>query len=149
MGPGILDKGLSALLFGTPKAMSIEEVELVIQQFADAAKLAYESGFSGVELHAAHGYLLAQFMSKKTNLRNDKFGGSASARVEIVVRIINAVRAATSPKFAVGIKLNSVDVDYSGDTNEEFLVQVRRIVDAGIDFLEVSGGTYEKPSVST
>jgi 2,4-dienoyl-CoA reductase-like NADH-dependent reductase (Old Yellow Enzyme family) len=87
-------------------------------------------------------------MSSQSNKRTDAFGGSASKRVEIVVRIIKAVREATSPNFIIGMKLNSVDQAHSGDTNEDFVEQVRRINEAGIDFLEVSGGSYESPSVN-
>ncbi|TEY86441.1 hypothetical protein BOTCAL_0008g00150 [Botryotinia calthae] len=147
IGTGLLERGLSVLLFGTLKAMSIPEIELVIRQFTEAAKLAYDTGFDGVELHGAHGYLLAQFMSAKTNLRDDEFGGTAHKRVEIVIRIIKSIREATSPTFAIGMKINSVDAAQSGDTNEAFVEQVQRIVDAGIDFLEVSGGTYENADV--
>ena len=88
-------------------------------------------------------------MSAQTNHRTDEFGGSSHKRAEVVVRVINAVRAATSPTFAIGLKINSVDASHSGDANEAFVEQVERFIEAGIDFLEVSGGTFEKPDVSS
>jgi len=86
-------------------------------------------------------------MSSQTNKRTDAFGGSASKRVEIVVRILKAIRKATSPEFIIGLKLNSVDQAHSGDSNEDFVEQLRCITEAGIDYLEVSGGSYESPTV--
>ncbi|RDW59459.1 hypothetical protein BP6252_12546 [Coleophoma cylindrospora] len=148
-GDSIIAQLMRALLFGTPRALATEEVEVIIEQFVAAGKLSYDSGFQGVEIHGAHGYLLAQFMSSGTNKRTDAFGGSASKRVEIVVRIINGIREKTSPDFIIGLKLNSVDQATSGDSNEDCIEQVRRIVDAGIDFLEISGGSYESPTMST
>lgn len=88
-------------------------------------------------------------MSSLTNKRTDAWGGSASKRVEVVVRIIKGIREATSPDFIVGLKLNSVDQAFSGDSMEDFNEQVHRIADAGIDFLEISGGSYESPTVRT
>ena len=121
----------------------------VINQFVAAAKQVYDSGFDGVEIHAAHGYLLAQFLSTQTNQRSDEFGGSAYNRAEVVVRIVRGIRVATSPSFCIGMKLNSVDASQSGGSNEDFVEQLKRFVDAGIDFLEISGGTYEAPDVRT
>jgi 2,4-dienoyl-CoA reductase-like NADH-dependent reductase (Old Yellow Enzyme family) len=91
-----------------------------------------------------HGYLLAQFLSPQTNLRTDEFGGSAAKRVEVITRIIEQTRKATSKEFCIGIKLNSVDAA-SSDSLSDVLEQIQLIVDAGIDFVEISGGTYENP----
>lgn len=86
-------------------------------------------------------------MFPKTDLRDDEFRGTTHKSVEIVIQIIKAIREATSPKFAIGMKIDSVDAAQSGDTNRAFVKQGQRIVDAGFDFLEVSGGTYEKADV--
>ncbi|KAH7127817.1 NADH:flavin oxidoreductase/NADH oxidase [Dactylonectria estremocensis] len=147
-GSGILQRLLRALAFGSPRELTTEEVEEIIEKFVQAAKFAYESGFSGVEVHAAHGYLLAQFMSSRTNTRTDGYGGSPSKRAEAAVQILRRVRAATSPTFCVGLKLNSADMDQSGDTSEDFLEQLQLLVECGIDFLEISGGSYENPTMS-
>ena len=137
----------SSLLFGTPKAMTEDDISLVIDQFVAGAKLSFQAGFKGVELHGAHGYLLAQFLSPKTNQRTDGFGGSPAKRAEIVLRIIRCVRQATSKEFCIGIKLNSVDAS-SNDSVADTIEQVGLIVEAGIDFLEISGGTYEDPNMA-
>ncbi|EPE26747.1 FMN-linked oxidoreductase [Glarea lozoyensis ATCC 20868] len=142
-GPGILAKVASKVLFGTPKEMTVQDIKLVIDQFVEGAKRSYDAGFKGVELHAAHGYLLAQFHSPATNRRTDEFGGSAHKRVEISLRIIRRIRAVTSPNFSISIKFNSADA--ATDKTEDVLEQIRLLVDAGIDFLEISGGTYENP----
>lgn len=139
---------MSTLIFGTPREMTEQEIKETVGQFASTARLAAEAGFAGVELHAAHGYLLAQFLSAKTNQRSDEYGGSPAARAKIVVEVIQAVRAVVPRDFIVGIKLNSVD-HQSATTLADGLTQLKLITDAGIDFLEVSGGTYEDPQVSS
>lgn len=88
--------------------------------------------------------MLSLFLSPTANLRNDEFGGSPAKRVEIILRIIRRIRAETSPSFAIGIKLNSADVS-SGSSLNEILEQIGLIKDAGIDFMEISGGSYEDP----
>ncbi|KAI0868723.1 NADH:flavin oxidoreductase/NADH oxidase [Hypoxylon argillaceum] len=147
-GPGLLPRLLAALAFGTPIAMTKSDIQTVIKGFADTAGLAAEAGFSGAEIHAAHGYLLAQFLSPDSNQRTDEYGGSAAARAKIVLEIIAAIRAVVPKNFCIGVKLNSVDVQSAsklGDTLE----QLKLIAATGIDFLEISGGTYEQPIMST
>jgi 2,4-dienoyl-CoA reductase-like NADH-dependent reductase (Old Yellow Enzyme family) len=135
-------------MFGTPHEMTHVEVTEAIQQFIDGAKQAHIAGFKGIELHGAHGYLIAQFLSPKTNLRTDEFGGNPGKRAEMVLRIIKGTRAATIPEFCVGIKMNSVDVSEQGDGGLQVgLEQMGLIIDAGVDFIEISGGSYENPSM--
>lgn len=147
LGDGILAKMASALVFGTPREMTVADIEDVVHRFAYCARLAAEAGFDGVEIHAAHGYLLAQFLSAKTNLRTDAYGGSPTRRAKIVVDIAKAMRDATPKGFTVGIKLNSVDHQSETDL-KDCIEQLDVINAAGVDFLEISGGTYEDPSVS-
>jgi 2,4-dienoyl-CoA reductase-like NADH-dependent reductase (Old Yellow Enzyme family) len=147
-GTALMPRFLNSLVFGTPRAMTAGEIRAVISQFAAAARLMAAVGFSGIQLHAAHGYLLAQFLSARSNARTDAYGGSAVARARIVVEIIHAVRDVVPPGFCVGVKLNSVDVGRATDLGDR-LEQVRAVVAAGIDFLEVSGGTFEDPIFST
>jgi len=145
LGTGLVARAVASLVFGTPRPLTTEEIrgpDGVIAQFVTAAQQSFKAGFKGIELHAAHGYLLAQFMSPRTNRRTDDYGGTAAKRARIVTEIVRAVRTATSPAFAVGIKLNSVDVSQS-ESAEDVIEQIRLIVDAGVDFVEVSGGTYE------
>ncbi len=147
LGRGFFAWVASAVGFGTPKAMTQQDIDEVTELFRGTARAAYKAGFAGVELHGAHGYLLAQFLSAKSNHRTDAYGGTPAKRAKFVVDIIRAVREATSPAFCVGIKLNSVDYQ-----DEEALAgcieQLKLIHAAGIDFLEISGGDYEDPMVS-
>lgn len=147
LGDGILAKLASALMFGTPKEMTTADIDDLVARFARAARITAEAGFDGVEIHAAHGYLLAQFLSAKSNTRTDAYGGSPAKRAQVIVEIIRAMREATPEGFTVGIKLNSVDHQSSVEL-QECIDQLQVITDAGIDFLEVSGGTYENPEVS-
>lgn len=93
---------------------------------------------------SSHGYLLAQFLSPHTNQRTDDFGGTAAKRAEIVLQIIRRIRKETSTDFCIGIKLNSVDAALS-ESLSDVMEQIQLIVDSGIDFIEISGGTYENP----
>ncbi|KAK6851311.1 NADPH dehydrogenase [Apiospora arundinis] len=146
-GSGLLARLISAVVFGTPREMTADEIQHVVSRFAETARLSAEAGFAGAEIHAAHGYLLAQFLSEKTNKRTDAYGGSPAARAKIVVEIIKAMRAAVPPEFCIGIKLNSAD-HQSPEELRACLEQLRLITDAGVDFVEISGGTYENPIMS-
>ncbi|KAI3394348.1 hypothetical protein diail_2900 [Diaporthe ilicicola] len=148
LGPGLLARLASAVVMGTPREMTVAEIEEVVSQFARAARLSADAGFDGVELHAAHGYLLAQFLSPKSNRRTDAYGGTPAKSAKIVADIIRAVRAVTPEGFTIGIKLNSVD-HQSESALKDCIEQLQVIREAGIDFLEVSGGTYEDPLMIT
>ncbi|KAM0262782.1 hypothetical protein ACHAQJ_001576 [Trichoderma viride] len=146
LGDGILAKLVTALVFGSPQEMTIDDVQHVIARFVETAKLAAEANFAGVELHAAHGYLLSQFLNPASNQRQDEYGGSPKARAKIVVDIIKAVREAVPKSFCVGIKLNSADFK-DKEQLAACIEQVKEITDAGVDFLEISGGSYEDPQM--
>jgi 2,4-dienoyl-CoA reductase-like NADH-dependent reductase (Old Yellow Enzyme family) len=146
LGSGLVARFASSFLFGTPREMSQQDIDSVINRFVDCSRLAHKAGFQGVELHAAHGYLLAQFLSPKTNQRSDAYGGSAESRARIVTEIIHGIRDALPATFCIGIKLNSVD-HQSRETLAACVKQLRLIVAAGVDFVEISGGTYEDPQV--
>jgi 2,4-dienoyl-CoA reductase-like NADH-dependent reductase (Old Yellow Enzyme family) len=137
-------KTAQKLIFGTPREMTVAEIQDVVTKHADAAKFLSEAGFDGVELHAAHGYLLNIFMSPQTNQRRDDYGGSAYNRARIVLDIIKAIRAVVPSTFTVSIKLNSADLQRSSDM-EEVMQQIEYLQATGIDFLEISGGSYENP----
>ncbi|RFU28928.1 hypothetical protein B7463_g7425, partial [Scytalidium lignicola] len=149
LGSSFIACAASALLFGTPRELTIEDISGkggIIDQFVDGGKEVFAAGFKGVELHGAHGYLLTQFLSPKSNLRTDEFGGTAAKRAEIVVRIISGIRAVTSKDFCIGVKFNSADASDTGSV-AEVLEQIKLITDAGVDFIEISGGTYESPTM--
>ncbi|KAI5476723.1 hypothetical protein MNV49_007313 [Pseudohyphozyma bogoriensis] len=129
--------------WGTPKAMSSKDIDELVASFVHGARVAKESGFDGVELHASHGYLLSQFMSPNVNLRTDDYGGTPRKRLQLVFRIIAAVRKEypSSSGFCLGIKLNSSDY-----VEKDALDNVRWLAEhGGVDFIEVSGGNYENP----
>ncbi|KAM5352765.1 hypothetical protein ACJ41O_005487 [Fusarium nematophilum] len=152
IGSDLISRLAACLIFGTPKEMTVADIEDVVQRFANAARIAAEAGFDGVQIHAAHGYLLAQFLSAKTNRRTDAYGGSTTARAKIVVDIIHAMRAVVPEKFCIGMKFNSVDhqSDQPAESSpelQECLEQIAIISEVGLDFLEVSGGTYENPTM--
>lgn len=100
--------------FGEPKELTLEEIQTeVIDRFVYAAKYCKEVGFDGIELHSAHGYLLAQFISPTTNKRTDKYGGSALNRVRIILDIYKAIRKEI-PEFLIGLKFNSIEFQPEG-----------------------------------
>jgi 2,4-dienoyl-CoA reductase-like NADH-dependent reductase (Old Yellow Enzyme family) len=130
--------------FGKPKAATLEDISDVVKRFATTASILKKAGFDGVEIHAAHGYFISQFLSPNTNQRNDQYGGSLENRARLLLEIIASVRAAVGPEFPVALKLNSSDFQKGGFTLEECVQVVEWLNNAGIDLLEISGGTYEQ-----
>jgi 2,4-dienoyl-CoA reductase-like NADH-dependent reductase (Old Yellow Enzyme family) len=137
-----------ATTFGTPRALREDEILDIIQRFATAAAVCEKAGFEGVQLHGAHGYLISQFLSPLTNQRSDQWGGSIENRMRFLLEIYKAVRAATSDKFIISVKLNSADFQRGGITEEDVITVFKAIDAAGIDLIEVSGGTYEAPAMA-
>lgn len=133
--------------FGTPQAMTQALIDDVIRRFARAAQLGERAGFTGVEIHAAHGYLLSQFLSPLTNRRTDDWGGSLENRARLLLAVVRAVRAAVSPAFVVAVKLNSADFQRGGFSAEEAREVVRMLNDLQVDLVELSGGSYEAPAM--
>jgi len=134
-------------LFARPRAMSAADIDEVIVRFADGADRARRAGFDGVQIHAAHGYLLSQFLSPRTNQRGDEWGGPLVARARLLLAVVRAVRDRVGPGFPVGVKLNSADFQRGGFTPEEAVEVARWLADAGVDLLELSGGNYEEPAM--
>ncbi|KAK4181526.1 putative NADH oxidase [Triangularia setosa] len=148
LGPGLLPKILRTLLFANPREMTVQEIQSVISNFAHSARVVAKAGFQGVQIHAAHGYLLCQFLSPSSNKRTDAYGGTATKRARIVLEVIAAVRGATNDfeGFAVGLKLNSVDHQQTNKTGmNDTMEQLRLIAKSELDFVEISGGSYEDP----
>lgn len=131
-------------LFGQPKKMDETDIARVIEQFRIAAAISKEAGFTGVQIHAAHGYLLSQFLSPHTNRRNDKWGGSLENRMRLLKEILRVVRNEVGKDFPVSVKLNSADFQKGGFKEDEALEVVKMLDRKGVDLLEISGGTYEK-----
>lgn len=145
--PGPIATAFDWLVWGPCRAMTTQEVEQLVQRFADSAEIVHQAGFDGVELHGSHGYQLAAFLSPKTNQRTDRYGGNARNRFRIVEEIIQEVRRRVPTEFIVGIKLNSADYVHGGLTEDDALLNVRWLAEiGGCDFVEISGGNYENPS---
>ncbi len=135
-GPSALDlPGLRC------EEMSLDEIRQVPGMFARTARLARAAGFGGVEIHAAHGFLLSQFLSPLFNRRTDAHGGPIENRMRLLMEAIEAVRAAVGPEFPIGVKLNSSDQLEGGLTEEEALQVVAALDGVGIDLIDISGGT--------
>ncbi|CAO4377838.1 unnamed protein product [Caenorhabditis nigoni] len=142
-----LQKEVRFLGFGKPVPLTLEEIKTeVIDRFVYAAKYAYETGFDGVELHGAHGYLLAQFTSPTTNKRTDRYGESIANRQRIILEIYEAIRKEipASTGFLIGLKTNSVEFQALGTTVDDAIEMCKAYERIGFDFVELSGGTYEQ-----
>jgi len=133
--------------FGKPRAMTEEDILDVIERFARSATLVKEAGFTGVQVHCAHGYLLSQFLSPKINQRTDQWGGSLENRARIIRTIIRRVRDAVGPDFPIGVKLNSADFQKGGFSLEDCVTVAGWLGEDSVDLLEISGGTYEQLSL--
>ncbi len=135
-------------MFATPRALTDEEIRDIIQRFATSAAIAEKAGFTGVQIHGAHGYLVSQFLSPHHNQRTDEWGGSAQKRRRFVLEIYRAIRAVTTAGFSVGIKLNSADFQRGGFTETESMEVIAALAAEGIDLVEISGGNYENPAMA-
>jgi 2,4-dienoyl-CoA reductase-like NADH-dependent reductase (Old Yellow Enzyme family) len=142
-----LDMGRLSKLFAVPKAMDEADIGELIQRFVRTAQLAEEAGFSGVQIHAAHGYLLSQFLSPLSNKRNDQWGGCLENRARLLLEIVRAVRAVVSPQFCVAVKLNSADFQRGGFDAVDARRVVEMLNELAVDLVELSGGSYEAPAM--
>jgi 2,4-dienoyl-CoA reductase-like NADH-dependent reductase (Old Yellow Enzyme family) len=134
--------------FATPRALTDAEVRDLIQRYANAARIVKKAGFSGVQIHGAHGYMVSQFLSPHHNQRTDEWGGTPEKRRRFVLEVYKAMREQVGPDFPIGIKLNSADFQRGGFTEEESLDTIKALSDVGIDLIEISGGTYEAPAMT-
>ena len=132
----------------TPRELTAAEIEDIIDRFATAAAVCETAGFDGIQIHAAHGYLVTQFLSPLSNLRTDEWGGDPVRRMRFLLEIVRRIRARVSPGFAVGVKLNSADFQRGGFSEEESRDVVAALAGEGIDLLEISGGNYESPAMA-
>lgn len=134
--------------FDTPHEASEAEIQDIIARFGRSAAICKKAGFSGVQIHGAHGYLVSQFLSPHHNQRTDAWGGSAEKRRRFVLAVYAEIRRQVGPEFPVGIKLNSADFQRGGMDEAESADTMRALAEAGIDLIEVSGGTYEAPAMT-
>ncbi|MFK8029345.1 MAG: NADH:flavin oxidoreductase/NADH oxidase family protein [Gammaproteobacteria bacterium] len=145
VGPSAVAVALPGGQFGKPRPLEQEEIEDIIQRFAHAAAVSKQVGFTGVQVHSAHGYLLSEFLNPRVNLRTDQWGGSLENRARLLLCVVRAVREAVGADFPVCVKLNSSDFQKGGYTFEDCQQVVTWLEEEGIDLLEISGGSYEQP----
>ncbi len=142
-----LDLGNMSDKFATPIEMTQMMIDEVVQRFAHTAQLAEQAGFTGVEIHAAHGYLLSQFLSPLSNQRQNQWGGSLENRARLLIEIVKAVSAVVSKEFAVAVKLNSADFQRGGFSADDAKQVVQMLNAIPVDLVELSGGSYEAPAM--
>lgn len=133
--------------FMSPRAMTEADIADVTARFIQTSVLAEQFGFSGVQIHAAHGYLLSQFLSPITNKRTDRWGGTLENRARLLVEVVKGVRAAVGQGFAVSVKLNSADFQRGGFSVGDAKQVVQMLNPLGVDLIELSGGSYEAPAM--
>lgn len=133
--------------FNPPRALHAKEIEETIIRFGKAARIAKKAGFTGVQIHAAHGYLISQFLSPHHNQRTDEWGGSLANRMRFLLETYKEIRKQVGETFPIGIKLNSADFQHGGFTEEESMEVLQKMSEIGIDLIEISGGNYENPKM--
>lgn len=143
--PSALALDMPGKQFGVPVALTARDIEVLVERFAAAAGHAQAAGFDGVQIHAAHGYLLSQFLSPRSNQRTDDWGGTLAHRARLLLDIVRATRQRVGSEFAVAVKLNSADFQKGGFGPADSMQVVDWLADAGVDLVEISGGNYEQP----
>lgn len=133
--------------FGTPRAMTGDDIKKLIEKYAIATKAARAAGFDGVQIHSAHGYLMSQFLSPLTNQREDEWGGSLENRARLLLEVLQAAKGEAGPEFGVSVKLNSTDFQKGGFTRSDSMAVVGMLNALDLDFVEISGGNYEQPKM--
>jgi 2,4-dienoyl-CoA reductase-like NADH-dependent reductase (Old Yellow Enzyme family) len=145
--PSPVKLGLPGGQFGEPVALEKDEITEIVRRFARCAVVVKNAGFTGVQIHAAHGYLLSQFLSPRSNQRSDEYGGSLENRARVLMDTVEAVRIAVGPQLPVSVKLDSADFQKGGFDFDDSLQVVAWLEKAGVDLIEISGGTYEQPKL--
>lgn len=145
--PSAVKLALPGGQFGEPVELNCGEIEDIISRFGICAAAVKEAGFTGVQVHAAHGYLLSQFLSPRSNRRTDEFGGALANRARPLLAIIEEIRSTVGPDYPISVKLNSADFQKGGFAFEDSLQVAKWLEAASVDLIEISGGTYEQPKL--
>ncbi|MEL7199103.1 MAG: NADH:flavin oxidoreductase/NADH oxidase family protein [Pseudomonadota bacterium] len=145
--PSAVKLGLPGGQFGEPVALEDAEIEATIAGFVRAVRICKEVGFTGVQIHGAHGYLISQFLSPRSNQRDDRWGGSLENRARLLLTVIEQARDVAGPDFPISVKLNSADFQKGGFAFEDSVQVVQWLQERGVDLIEISGGTYEQPKL--
>jgi 2,4-dienoyl-CoA reductase-like NADH-dependent reductase (Old Yellow Enzyme family) len=133
--------------FARPRALQAKEIRTIIAKFAHAAEFARETGFAGIEIHAAHGFLLSQFLSPRTNLRTDEWGRTPLGRRKLLLEVVRESRAALGPNLALAVKINTADYVNGGFDDEASVEALTALDSENVDLIELSGGSYEQPAM--
>ena len=141
------DVGMPSKRYIQPRPLEEAEILDLIERYGNAALVAKKAGMKGAQIHGAHGYLVSQFLSGLTNLRTDQWGGSLKNRARFVMEIYRNMREKVGPDFPLGIKINSADFQRGAFTEEESMEVIQMLDEAGMDLIEVSGGTYERAAM--
>lgn len=136
-------------LFAKPRPLTESEILEIIERFVKTALFCQKVGFTGVQFHAAHGYLLSQFLSPKTNKRTGKWGGKIENRAKLLLDIVQQTRKTVGTIFPISVKLNSTDFQRGGFEEKDALYVIKELEKRGVDLLEISGGTYEEVTFFT
>ena len=147
MAPSNIRLKIPGKNYGTPIPMTEEDILDVIEKFVFTAKIARETGFTGVQFHSAHGYLLSEFLSPDINNRNDAWGGDIENRARIHLEIIKRSREEVGEDFPISVKMNSADFQKGGFAADDSIIVAKMLESAGVDIIEISGGTYEQPKL--
>jgi len=139
--------GSASKMFKMPTALTEKAILDIIKRFGNTARIMKEAGFTGCQIHGAHGYLVSQFLSPNSNIRSDKWGGSLFNRARFVLEIYREIRRQVGSDYPIGIKINSADFQRGGFTEEESMEVIQLLGNEGIDLIEISGGTYERPAM--
>jgi len=145
--PSSVKLGLPGGQFGEPIEMTHADIDTAVEGFVRCARVVKSAGFTGVQVHAAHGYLISQFLSPRSNQRSDEYGGSLENRAKFLLDVVAQVRAEVGAEFPVAVKLNSADFQKGGFAFEDSIVVAKWLQKAGVDLIEISGGTYEQPKL--
>jgi 2,4-dienoyl-CoA reductase-like NADH-dependent reductase (Old Yellow Enzyme family) len=145
--PSAVKLALPGGQFGEPVELNCGEIEDIISRFGICAAAVKEAGFTGVQVHAAHGYLLSQFLSPRSNRRTDEFGGALANRARPLLAIVEEIRSTVGPDYPISVKLNSADFQKGGFAFEDSLQVAKWLEAASVDLIEISGGTYEQPKL--
>ncbi len=139
-----LEGNVMGMTFEKPHPATEDEIERIMEGFTHAAEYLHAAGYDGIELHGAHGYLLAQFLAHSTNKRTDKYGGSLANRSRLIMEIAQRIHSRVPKDFILGIKINSVEFQEGGFDTNECKVLCAALEANKFDFVELSGGTYEE-----
>ena len=138
--PSAVKLGIPGGKFGLPEPLTVMEIQDIVESFANAAKTCQDAGFTGIQIHAAHGYLLSSFLNPRANQREDEYGGSLENRARTLLAIIKRTRQVVGPKFPISVKLNSADFQKGGFLFKDSLQVVQWLEKASVDLIEISGG---------